>query len=400
MRKTGRCGRSSWAARSLGVIAVVAMIGISLPGTAQARSGKDADGGSLRPAVSVVASSESASSKECFYTFPTCTSSDPNVKFSIVSVGDTTGCESENTVDWGDGSSDTLRYNGEPNGDTLVAFLHTYTDRPRTYTITITGTNISGGCGVLTDTTIYFDLAAPSSAVCPRAASTAAPDHAARAAARPGTAGENGWIGYIAVSGKCTFTSVTGEWFQPPITCPKQDEGTTEADFWVGLDGYDGSHTIEQTGIEAECVWSIFGGYKTTYKAWYEMFPDGAMYNEGFENLNPRAGSLVKATVIYYGNGVYRLDLAVSTDGDDQSASTEQTCDNACKNTTAEWVVEKVKEFDFADFKIWVLYNGYATTASDNQEQSVQSLHPTRDTKTEAVPTSLNGASFTVVTRS
>jgi hypothetical protein len=400
MRKTDRCGRSGWVVRSLGVVAVMAMAGISLTGTAQARSGKGADGGSLRPAVNIVASPEAVSSKECFYTYPTCTSSDPNVKFSIVSVGNTTGCESENTVEWGDGSSDTLRYNGEPNGDTLVAFLHTYTDGPRTYTITITGTNISGGCGVLTGTTIYFDLATPSATNCPGGASEATPAHAARMTARPETAGENGWIGYIAVSDKCTFTSVTGLWNQPSITCPKQDEGTTESDFWVGLDGYAGSQTVEQTGIEAECVWSIFGGYKTTYKAWYEMYPDHAMYNEGFENLDPRAGSAVKATVIYDGEGMYSLDLAVTTDGVTRSASTEQTCENACENLTAEWVVEKVEAFDFADFKIWVLYDGYATTAGDGQKQSVQSLNPTRDTKSEAIPTSLNGASFAVVTRS
>ena len=150
--------RTGWLRRSLAVIAAAIMIGLCLAGTAQAGPSQVAGQGVIHPAVSVSGESAPAAAKECFYTIPSCSSSNPSVNFSIVSVGNTSGCTSKDTVEWGDKSSTTKTYRGGPNGSTLVAFDHTYKDGPRRYTITITGETVSGDCGTLTGATLYFTL--------------------------------------------------------------------------------------------------------------------------------------------------------------------------------------------------------------------------------------------------
>jgi hypothetical protein len=211
------------------------------------------------------------------------------------------------------------------------------------------------------------------------------------------------WGGYDAESRTaCTFTSVNGQWVQPAVVCPRHDEGTLETDFWVGLDGPDPSSTVEQTGIQANCIWGLFG-YHTEYSAWYEMYPDLPVYSGGnFNNLDPKPGSLVKAAVIYEGKGKYSLNLSVTTDGDTQDASTEQLCTNVCQNISAEWIVEKVRPYGMADFRIWELTGGEATTAANPGEQTVASFNPVRnivniDPHLRAVPFPSQGSSFVVV---
>ena len=213
------------------------------------------------------------------------------------------------------------------------------------------------------------------------------------------------WAGYDAESSTpCTFTSVTGQWVQPALACPKQNEGPLETDFWVGLDGAGaGRATVEQTGIEAQCVWGP-SGYHTQYRAWYEMVPNPPVYSGGnFNNLHPEPGSLVKATVKYDGNGEYSLNLTVTTKGSTQSASTEQLCTHVCENISAEWIVEKVQGADLANFILWHLTDGEATTAANPDEQTVASFKPVldiinQDPHLSAGPAGLNGSSFYVVT--
>ena len=158
MDKAGLRSRINWLTRSLTVIAAAAMIGVCLVGAASARPGQDAGRSAIRTAVTVSAPSATANTKECFYTYPSCSSSNPSVMFTIVSVGDTSGCTFHTTADWGDKSSTTKTYSGKPNGSTLAAFDHTYTKGPRLYTITITGMTISGDCGTVNDAMLYFTL--------------------------------------------------------------------------------------------------------------------------------------------------------------------------------------------------------------------------------------------------
>jgi hypothetical protein len=217
------------------------------------------------------------------------------------------------------------------------------------------------------------------------------------------------WAGYAAESSTaCTFTSVTGQWVQPALACPEYYQGlrliTT---FWVGLDGAmgSGSKSVEQTGIEAECIWDLFS-YHTQYRAWYQMYPDKVVY---WDSLDPQPGSLVKATVTYLSNGEYSLDLTVTTKDSTLEAITEQKCTHLCENKSAEWVLEKQnnKNYDLAAFALpWDLTDGTATTAADPAiEQTVASFKPVidiidKDRYLYAFPTQLDGSSFDVVLNS
>lgn len=124
MGKVGLCRRSGRGARSLAIVAAITMIGLCLAGAAQAQPGRVVGHGALGLRANVRAQSAATPDEQCFYTTPSCSSSDPRVAFSIVSVGDTTGCTSQNTVNWGDKSSTSKTYPGVADGKTLVSFDH------------------------------------------------------------------------------------------------------------------------------------------------------------------------------------------------------------------------------------------------------------------------------------
>ncbi|MGH3156627.1 MAG: hypothetical protein ACRDNF_08655 [Streptosporangiaceae bacterium] len=84
--------------------------------------------------------------KQCFYTLPDCTSTNPTAKFSIVSNGDTSSCTFQYTTSWGDGKSETKSFPGGPDGAILAKFAHLYdVTKPQTWTLTVTGT-VTGTC--------------------------------------------------------------------------------------------------------------------------------------------------------------------------------------------------------------------------------------------------------------
>ena len=56
------------------------------------------------------------------------------------------------------------------------------------------------------------------------------------------------WSGYAATGGSGAYTSVSGSWTEPTVTCSQ----TAYSSFWVGLDGYN-SNTVEQTGTDSDC---------------------------------------------------------------------------------------------------------------------------------------------------
>jgi hypothetical protein len=65
-----------------------------------------------------------------------------------------------------------------------------------------------------------------------------------------------------------TFTSVTGNWIQPKVSCTKSK--ATYAAFWVGLGGFSPtSQALEQIGTQATCT----AAGKAKYSMWYELVP-------------------------------------------------------------------------------------------------------------------------------
>jgi hypothetical protein len=96
----------------------------------------------------------------------------------------------------------------------------------------------------------------------------------AQGAATPNRLSAN-WSGY-AVTGDAatTYTSVTGTWREPTVTCSSRTAGSSSA-FWVGLGGYDEtSQALEQTGTSSDCDRTTG---KATYYAWYELIPRPAV---------------------------------------------------------------------------------------------------------------------------
>jgi hypothetical protein len=146
----------------------VLLTGLCLAGTAQAQSASPSGRGVIGLAVGGDRPTAigATSTQECFYTFPDCSSSDPSVEFSIVSEGDTSGCEFETTVDWDDKSSTVLSYPGGADGTKIAVFKHTYADKPLVYTITVTSETTTGGCGA-PNGTLQFTLGSPSSCTQP-----------------------------------------------------------------------------------------------------------------------------------------------------------------------------------------------------------------------------------------
>jgi len=65
-----------------------------------------------------------------------------------------------------------------------------------------------------------------------------------------------------------TFTSVSGSWVQPAVSCTKGK--ATYAAFWVGLGGFlPTSQALEQIGTQATCTTAG----KAKYSMWYELVP-------------------------------------------------------------------------------------------------------------------------------
>jgi hypothetical protein len=88
-----------------------------------------------------------APSSQCVLLLPNqidCTSSDPEVTLEGENVGDTSACTFSGQISWGDGSQQTVQYQGANGVPSFIA-NHTY-QQQGTFPITITPTVVSGGC--------------------------------------------------------------------------------------------------------------------------------------------------------------------------------------------------------------------------------------------------------------
>jgi hypothetical protein len=162
------------------------------------------------------------------------------------------------------------------------------------------------------------------------------------------------WSGYAdSSSTDGTFTSVSGSWTTPAVTCGAEDQITSE---WVGLDGAT-STTVEQDGTISWC----FEG-TPTYYTWYEMYPAGTTTVGA--TLKP--GDKIAAKVTRVGTA-YTLSVTDSTNTAN-SFSVKKTCaTTTCLDTSAEWISERssfsIGIAPLADYKTWSLSSG-AETAS------------------------------------
>jgi len=145
------------------------------------------------------------------------------------------------------------------------------------------------------------------------------------------------WSGYVATGQ--TFTSVSGSWTVPTVTCV----GTTNANVsqWVGIDGID-SAQVEQVGTDSSC--NYFGPF---YNAWWEMYgdttaPDGAFYFEvglPIATYPVQPGDVMNASVSVT-DGVWNMTIVDVTEGWNYTklvGGANPTPLQSC----AEWIVER-----------------------------------------------------------
>ncbi len=79
-----------------------------------------------------------------------------------------------------------------------------------------------------------------------------------------------GWVALPASGSHRTFTSVSGSWEVPKVSCTAGQ--STYSAVWVGLGGYrETSNALEQIGVDVDC--SRDGG--PHYDSWYELIPAG-----------------------------------------------------------------------------------------------------------------------------
>lgn len=130
---------------SMAALAALTLIGLGTTRGAQAAPAHPGPGVAIRPAAEPPGQASAGSSKPCFYEFPNCVSSDPQVSFLIVSIGDTSSCTFTGDVDWGDGKSSSKNFGGGPDGSRLATFDHKYA-KVGVYSIAWSVTVASGSC--------------------------------------------------------------------------------------------------------------------------------------------------------------------------------------------------------------------------------------------------------------
>jgi hypothetical protein len=103
-------------------IAVVMVVGIGVGRAAQAAPANHGPGAVLRPVAGPSrgqAAGHASGDKQCFYTFPNCSSTNPTAQFTIVSSGDTSSCVFQYTTGWGDGTTETQSFRGRTCSGTV-----------------------------------------------------------------------------------------------------------------------------------------------------------------------------------------------------------------------------------------------------------------------------------------
>ncbi len=132
------------------------------------------------------------------------------------------------------------------------------------------------------------------------------------------------WGGYAVAGGDGDFTSISGSWTEPSVTCNTTDDLFAP---WVGIDGY-GTETVEQTGVQTDC-----SSGRPVLSAWYEMYPANPVY---FSNAVSQ-GDKFTASVVATSSHKYTLTINDTTKGWTQTVSKTLS---SSENATAEAVIE------------------------------------------------------------
>jgi hypothetical protein len=141
------------------------------------------------------------------------------------------------------------------------------------------------------------------------------------------------WSGYVVQASGPTYTTVSASWVQPKVTCPKKSSPDPPWTlFWVGLDGWSTTKTVEQGGSEGQCQ-----GGTVHYYAWWEMYPTNAIQS----TFPIAAGDHISSSVAYSStDDTYTVTIDDNTPGHLHSlvvvASTNAAADDPDTYTTTQ----------------------------------------------------------------
>jgi hypothetical protein len=154
------------------------------------------------------------------------------------------------------------------------------------------------------------------------------PGRTARVAGNLTKADSFNWSGYFDTSSTPQFfSSVSGSWTVPAVTCSSEDRLVST---WVGIDGANNG-TVEQDGTTAQCFEKV-----AIYYTWYEMFPGGTVIG----GQTVKAGDAISASVVRSGTS-YALKVTDSTTSGNNINTTQSCALTTCTDESAEWIAER-----------------------------------------------------------
>jgi hypothetical protein len=193
------------------------------------------------------------------------------------------------------------------------------------------------------------------------------------------------WAGYVVTGSGTTYTSVTGTWRQPTVSCGAADAGAASA-FWVGLGGYaTSSQALEQTGTSADCDETTG---RPAYYAWYELVPSPSVK---IKNLKIFPGDVITTSVNMLDSSTVLVQVKDRTRG---TVFTKKLPFTSPDLTSAEWIAEApsscdsssrcrpipLSNFGSVDFtKIAALGNGIGGTLTSNPGWTATSINLVAD---------------------
>ncbi|HEY5442545.1 MAG TPA: G1 family glutamic endopeptidase [Candidatus Saccharimonadales bacterium] len=183
--------------------------------------------------------------------------------------------------------------------------------------------------------------------------------------------GENSpdWAGYAIAGQSGTYTRAEGIITIPHVTCPA---GIREShtSIWVGLDGADGTNTVEQGGVMISC----WGHHPPLYQLWTEMVPDSGATSystavqPGDQLLMRVSYSTATSNFTIYLQDLTRGNLI----GSPVTRTAKCSSGADCQRKTAEWIVER-PTYTINGKKTMLPFNNFSSVTFSGAVASSQS---------------------------
>jgi hypothetical protein len=193
------------------------------------------------------------------------------------------------------------------------------------------------------------------------------------------------WAGYVLMDG--SYQEVGAEWTVPTLNCNVVPNGSTSD--WVGVDGWVQPADLFQAGTSSMCA----GGSQSNSAVW----SDGALDYVWQDQFSVNAGDVISASVVQTSSGAWRATVYDMTSGQSTTASEPAVY----AGSSVEWVAEdpgtqgSMVLAPLADFGTVTFTNlGVSPSSALPYSDPIEMLHA--DGSVEAMPNSIQGASFTV----